>query len=309
MKTQRKLHPEANTAKRSAAEPARQQIYSLVEEMRQREEILRPSRGRERRVWVGIVRYANADLSTDAEAYASLLRALYELTPEPGLTEFKLTEFGRDGDFFDLSELARARKNDLIRLALHYQKPLKNLLVWLCQPKSHPELRLEALRFLEINARGEDWYIDHSEDPIADFCDLHAGEAPFLYFVKQVKFASIISPVCKFLFEFADDPPKVLPIRICKRPGCNKLIVPERMGRKEYCSPKCCSLAHRPAAEENKDYMWLYRLSKIKSRGTLRRRLREDSNTMKRLRQLETRWKNEPKFAEKIEGVRGRARL
>lgn len=78
---------------------------------------------------------------------------------------------------------------------------------------------------------------------------------------------------------------------------------------KEYCSPKCCSRDHRPAVEENKDYIWLYRLSKIKSDGTLRKTLKESPTTMKRLRELETRWKNEPKFVERIEQVRARARL
>jgi CGNR zinc finger len=71
-----------------------------------------------------------------------------------------------------------------------------------------------------------------------------------------------MSLICKFVFEFANDPPKFLPIRVCKRPGCDRFIVPERIGRKEYCSPKCGSRDHRPAAEENKDYIWLYRLTK-----------------------------------------------
>jgi hypothetical protein len=178
----------------------------------------------------------------------------------------------------------------------------------LCQPKSHPELRLEALRFLEANARGEDWHIDYNEDPIAGLRGSDEGKSPFLYFVKLVKFASIVGPVCKFLFEYADDRPKVLPIRVCKRPGCNKLIVPERIGRKEYCSPKCCSSDHKPAPDENKDYMWLYRLNKIKSDGTLRKRLRENPGTIRRLRQIQARWKNEPKFTDRIEDIRARVR-
>jgi hypothetical protein len=310
VKMQRQLHVQSEGAEQSVAQAARQHIYSLIQNIHQQEEVLRPSdAGRERRVWVDIVRYANADLSTDTKAYGSFLRVLYELTPTPDLTEFKLAECREAGDFFCLSELGGARKSDLISLAVHYQKALKNLLLWLCRPKSHPELRLDAIRFLEVNARGADWHIDYREDPIADSDDIKEGRCPFLYFVKQVKFASIMSPICEFIFEFADDPPKLLPIRVCKRPGCDKFLVPERIGRKEYCSPKCCSSDHRPTPEENKDYIWLYRLTKIKSDGTLRRRLRENPETMKRFRELETRWKKEPKFVERIEHVRARTRL
>ncbi len=55
--------------------------------------------------------------------------------------------------------------------------------------------------------------------------------------------------------------------------------------------------------------MWLYRLNKIKSDRTLRKRLREDPAALKCLRQIKTRWKNQPKFTEKIAENRERARL
>ncbi len=310
MKTLQRLQPQSDKAKHDEAEAALRQVDSLIQKIRQHEEVLRPSgMGHERRVWMGIIRYVNANLSTDAKAYASLLRVLYELTPAPELTEFKLTEFGKDDDFFYLSELSGARKRDLISLAGHYQKIVKDLLLWLCRPKSHLELRVGALRFLEVNAHGEDWHIDYNEDPVAGLGDFDEDKGPFLYFVKEVKFTSIMSPVCKFIFGFVDDPPKPLPIRICRRPGCDKLMLPERIGRKEYCSSKCCALDHRPTPKENKDYMWLYRLNKIKSDGTLRKRLRENPDALKRLLQIETRWKDQPKFTEKIEEIRERARV
>ena len=310
MKALQQLQPKSDKTKRHGAEAALQQVDSLIQNIREQEEVLRPSgAGHERRVWMGIIRYVNADLSIDAKAYASLLRVLNELTPTPELTEFKLTEFGKADDFFYLSELSGARKRDLISLAVHYQKIVKDLLLWLCRPKSHFELRVGALRFLEVNAHGEDWHIDYNEDPVASLSDFDEDKGPFLYFVKEVKFASIMSPVCKFIFDFVDDPPKPLPIRICRRPGCDKLILPERMGRKEFCSPKCCALDHRPTPKENRDYMWLYRLNKIKSDGTLRKRLKEIPDAIKRLRRIEARWKHQPKFTEKIDEIRKRARM
>ncbi len=310
MKALPELQAQSEETKPNEAMAALRQIDTVLQKIREKEEHRRPTeRGWERRVWVGLVRYLNADLSSDAKAYAAFLKLLYELTPAPELTEFSLTEFGRGDDFFHLSELSGARKDDLISLAAHCQKPLKELLLWLCRPKSRPELRNRVLRFLEGNAHGEDWHIDYDEDPIADLGGFDEEKGPFLYFVKEVKFASVMSPICKFIFEYADDPPKPLPIRICKRSGCNKLLLPERIGRKEYCSPRCCGLDHRPTAKENKDYMWLYRLNKIKSDGTLRKRLKVDPDAVERLHQVESRWKNEPKFTEKIEQIRARARL
>src|SRR6266571_1458685 len=187
MKALQQLQPRADEVRRHEAEAALQQVDSLIQNIRQREEHLRPSETRQdRRVWMGLVRYLNADLSGDAKAYAAFLEILYKLTPAPELTEFGLAEFGKDDDFFYLSELSGARKADLISLAVHYQKPLKELLLWLCRPKPHPELRLRVLRFLEVNAHGEDWHIDYDEDPIASLGDFDEEKGPFLYFMKEV---------------------------------------------------------------------------------------------------------------------------
>jgi hypothetical protein len=109
-----------------------------------------------------------------------------------------------------------------------------------------------ALRLLEFGARGESWNIDLSENPLdkpgrGDFDE--EKERPVLYFVKEVKHASIAGPICKFIFDYVDDQRKKdLPIRICKRPGCGKFILPERVGRKEFCSSLCGS---RLAQEKN----------------------------------------------------------
>lgn len=309
MKALPELQPQPDKPKSSVSQAALRQIDALLQKIREQEGHRRPAEKEwERRVWSGLIRYSNADLSADAKAYAGFLKILYELTPAPELTEFSLTEFGKTDDFFYLSELSGARKGDLMSLAVHYQKPLKELLLWLCRPKSDPELRLKALRFLEINAHGEDWQIDYDEDPIAGLGDFDEKKGPFLYFIKEVKFASVMSPICKFILEYADDPPKPLPIRICKRSGCKTLLLPERLGRKEYCSPRCCALDHRPTPKENKDYMWLYRLNKIRSDGTLRRRLKAPA-VMKRIDQITRGWKDEPKFAEKIQQIRARAQL
>ena len=66
-----------------------------------------------------------------------------------------------------------------------------------------------------------------------------------------------MGPICKFILEYVDDPrEKDLPIQICKRPGCGKFILPDRVGRKEFCSSLCGSrLAQEKKPQELKaDY-------------------------------------------------------
>jgi hypothetical protein len=82
----------------------------------------------------------------------------------------------------------------------------------------------------------------------------------------------------------------VVPIFVC--PGCNKLVMPERIGRKKYCSD-CTDAAraekyrhHAPAAE-GRDYQWLYRL-RHRELGLRKTFLRNEKNQM-RLKQIKSR--------------------
>ena len=207
MKALPQLQLQSERAKANLAEAAIRHIDSVLQNVQQHEEHLRPSEPRRSRsVWANLARYLNADLSVDVEAYGAFLDILYKLTPAPEFTEFRLMEFGKSDDFFYLSELTGARKADLISLAVHYQKLLREALLWLCNPKSHPELRLRSLRFIEAQTHGEDWHIDYDEDPIAGLGEFDKGKGPFLYFVKQTKFVSVMGPICKFILEYIDDP-------------------------------------------------------------------------------------------------------
>jgi hypothetical protein len=281
------------------------ELGRVLKDRRDQKEKLYPAARRERRIWTGILGYVNADLSADAQAYATLLGVLRELTLESA-------EFGGSQEFkgisFYLSDLANtAARNNFLSLTLHYQRPLRNLLLWLCEPKSHAELRHDALRLLEFGARGESWKIDLNENPITqpgwgDFDE--TKDRPILYFVKEVKYASIVSPVCKFILDYVDDPrEKGLPIRICKRPGCEKLILPERVGRKEFCSSLCGSrVAQQKKSPVLKaDYAWLHRLEK-EPKATLQLKLKKDQ-VKTRLREIEARW---PVLREKARAVRAR---
>src|SRR5690349_7224781 len=107
MKALPQLQAQSEETKRNNAMAALRQIDTVLQKIREKEEHRRTTeRGWERRVWAGLVRYLNADLSSDAKAYAVFLKLLYELTSAPELTEFSLKEFGKGDDFFHLSELS-----------------------------------------------------------------------------------------------------------------------------------------------------------------------------------------------------------
>jgi hypothetical protein len=88
------------------------------------------------------------------------------------------------------------------------------------------------------------------------------------------------------------NPPPVVPIFVC--PRCNKLVMPERTGRKAYCSV-CTDSARaekyrqRAPVAEGRDYQWLYRL-KQKEPALRKILLRNEKNQM-RLKQVQSRQK------------------
>lgn len=301
--------PESSTAKvkKLGGAEVLAELDRVLRDVKQQKEKLHPAAARETRIWNRIIDYVNADLSADTEVYVNLLKVIRELTPGS-------TEFGGSQEFsgikFYISDLANSSlKKDFRSLAVHYQQPLRNLLLWLCRPKSHVELREDALRLLEFGAHGESWSIDLSENPLdkpgwGDFDE--EKERPVLYFVKEVKYASIAGPICKFIFDYVDDQRKKdLPVRICKRSGCGKFILPERIGRKEFCSSLCGS----KVAQANKPqqlkaaYAWVHRLGK-EPKAPLKLKLQKIRVKI-RLREIETRW---PVLREKVQGIRARLR-
>jgi hypothetical protein len=118
------------------------------------------------------------------------------------------------------------------------------------------------------------------------------------------EYRDLADPICDFLMseyqrylnrEFSRrdrKPPPVVPIFVC--PRCNKLVMPERAGRKTYCSV-CTDSAraekyrqHAPAAE-GRDYQWLYRLRQ-KEPALRKVFLRNEKNQI-RLKQVKSRQK------------------
>ena len=92
------------------------------------------------------------------------------------------------------------------------------------------------------------------------------------------QYQDLADPICDFLMsEYQKylnrqpsrrdkEPPPVVPVFVC--PRCNKLVMPERSGRKQYCSI-CTDQARtekyreNAPADEGRDYQWLYRLQNL----------------------------------------------
>jgi hypothetical protein len=254
-----------------------------------------PPEESEQRVWNHLTYYLNADLPADTSAYLRLLQALYELTrsSRPFMV-FRLKECGwGDDDDFAIIDLLRDNASDFVSLAGQYQTDLKNLMLWLCKPKSHAELRKHALSFLEESAQGESWKVDYALDALADQADdVDEDDARTVYIPKYTEYASIVVPICKFILEYIDfDHGKGLPIRVCKRPECGKFFVPQRTGRKFYCSDDCRAVDHQKDKSklEQADYMYVHRLEKLTDKKLLEIKLRQ-SEVRNRLEKIEQRW-------------------
>jgi hypothetical protein len=118
------------------------------------------------------------------------------------------------------------------------------------------------------------------------------------------EYRDLADPICDFLMsEYQKylnrlptrrdkEPPPAVPIFVC--PRCNKLVMPERTGRKTYCSV-CTDSARaekyrkKAPAAEGRDYQWLYRLWS-KDPGSRKVFLRQQKN-QERLRQIKLRQK------------------
>jgi hypothetical protein len=208
-------------------------------------------------------------------------------------------------------------------LCTKYQPDLKRLLTWLCAPQQHKDLSSEAITFLGNQARGVDTRPDFSD---ANFDENTRGHCPFYYW-KTVQYQSLMSPICQFIFDrieryqdwldriprypdekLKDDDEnereKAVPIRMCERPGCGKFLVPQRVGRKRFCSKTCLVLANPGrTVGENRDYMWLYRLEQ-EPLAVLRAKLKLPTRRH-RLAKIESDW---PDLADRIKKLRQRVR-
>jgi hypothetical protein len=121
----------------------------------------------------------------------------------------------------------------------------------------------QALNFLQKNARGI--REEFSREAETNFDEGSPDYLP-VYYSKRVTYATIASPLCKFISDQIEryhvgelSLIEAIPIRACKRKGCEKFILPQRTGRKDYCSDKCRARDYQHNRTDWNEYMRRYR--------------------------------------------------
>ncbi|HVS89741.1 MAG TPA: hypothetical protein VHF01_16160 [Candidatus Acidoferrum sp.] len=237
--------------------------------------------------WIG-----TTDLTTQAEQYRSgvdiLLRFLCSRAKSAERTSLRspaqnfLLEHGQHIGAMDLTEI---RYNEKVG------KSLKNFGYTPSELESFKEQSdriWDSAKYIprgQLTTAGTDWLPLGIKVPTREYRDL-------------------VDPICDFLMsEYQKylnrqparrdkEPPPVVPIFVC--PSCNKLVMPERTGRKTYCSV-CTDSArakkyrqNAPAAQ-GRDYQWLYRLKQ--KEPTVRRVFLRNQKNQERLKQVKIRQK------------------
>jgi len=91
------------------------------------------------------------------------------------------------------------------------------------------------------------------------------GRARLYPYMNVRRYRCMVDPVCEFINGQLDDyyagkSTHMVPVVICKREGCEKVVMPQRIGRKEFCDG--CKDRHHNAKRRTlqTSRKWLYRL-------------------------------------------------
>jgi hypothetical protein len=271
---------------------------------------------RPRRAWTGLVGFANGTVTEPAEMRCVIANCMYWVAAvEP---------FGLLDPIFMGTE-------ELLRQAAAYRSSVDILLRWLCtDPRSEEGIALHqrALDFLRehtAHIKGvilkEAYYsppdangFNYSVEELERFREEHDRywtdweNSPLGILTPSKGYEDIVDPICDFVLleyqkyrskEYSRRDKKIgpaFPIIVC--PKCTKLVMPERSGRKKYCSP-CSDQARaekyyqKATPNENRDYQWLYRL---KQAGETTRRVRlHRSDVRERLEKIRVRQRESPR--------------
>jgi hypothetical protein len=208
-----------------------------------------------RLTWQGIVDYANADLSESAKEIAAVENLVHRCLGAGSLS---------------------ARGETFKKQAIHYQPHVRKLLYWLCrptektlipieEPSGRPPLMVHPVEFLNGELHGSSGRLNAVE---SNFDEDSSDCFPF-YFQREVEYSTVIAPICKFIVDQLDESGEMAPVRICEREGCGKFTLPERQGRKRFCSDQCRALAYQGSRDDWNEYMRTYR--KIQSQRKRRK--------------------------------------
>jgi hypothetical protein len=262
-----------------------------------------------KKIWRGLVDYANAaDPVSDLGVLSNFAHTLSECMPWMARTAFwedvpamvalrtnREILFGQvDGKhvwFCWKSEEQLA--NQFRQQAIEYQPQVLKLLTWLSDRKQNEQDRPRAFAFLREHMkhiefeRGDPAFAPEEEQfryftPGGDLKD----DFPY----QTLLYKDVADVICDFI-QKEHEPGKDVPIRICKRAGCGKLVT--QFKKREYCRTALCDRERQKRDDglkqkKNRDNVFLCRLRKMPP-AMRRKKVRENIN---RLRQIERDWQN-----------------
>ena len=260
-----------------------------------------------KKIWRGLVDYANApDLESNPEVSNKLAHSLFDCMPWMARTAFdedvpamialrtnREVLFGWvDGRqvwlcFKSEEQLA----SQFLQQAIEYQPQVRQLLKWLSDQEKNAQYRPNAFAFLREHMKHIEFA--HGDPAFAP------EEEEFLYFTlggdlkddfphRTISYKDVADVICDFV-QKEHEPGRDVPIRICKRPGCGKLVT--QFKKREYCRTALCDRERQKRDDDvkqkkNRDSVFLYRLRKMKH-AVRRKRVRESAD---RLREIEIYW-------------------
>jgi hypothetical protein len=222
---------------------------------------------RNRRIWRGLVAYANTG----------------NLDPSIILDSLP---WGCVIDGFDsLKDLTSARFKEQ---AAKYHSSVSALLRCSCDPKSRQIHSVGVQKFLWEHNEHFSFALAMPTFKDANYSRKIMGKLRELSFlailagtrsypdIADTIIGFVLAELEKFVKREYKEP---TPIIVCGNPACNKLAMPERIGTKKFCSDDCKAADQRTKIpqKERTDYQWLYRLLKM-SPAPMRKALKDEEN-------------------------------
>jgi hypothetical protein len=265
--------------------------------------------GGKKKIWRGLVDYANApDLESNPKALDNLAQTLFECMPWMARTAFeedvpamialrtnREVLLGQvDGKqvwlcFKSEEQLA----NQFRQQAIEYQQQVRQLLTWLFDQKQNAQDRPHAFAFLREHTKHIEFA--HGDPAFAP------EEEQFRYFTpggdlkddfpyRTLFYKDVADVICNFI-QNEHELGGGVPIRICKRPECEKLVTQYK--KREYCRTAWCDRERQKRDDDlkrrkNRDNVFLCRLRKL-TPAIRRKKARESAD---RLREIESYWRD-----------------
>lgn len=262
-----------------------------------------------KKIWRGLVDYANAsDLESNPKISNDLAKTLSECMPWMTRTAFEedvpamialLTNrevlFGQVKGkqvwlcFKSEEQLA----NQFRQQAIEYQPQVRRLLTWLSDRKQNAQDRPHAFAFLREHMkhiefqRGDPAFAPEEEQ--GRYFTI-GGDLKDDFPHRTLSYKDVADVICDFV-QKEHEPGKDVPIRICKRPGCGKLVT--QFKKREYCRTALCDRERQKRDDnlkqkKNRDNVFLCRLRKLPL-AMRRKKVRE---SIERLREIVSYWRD-----------------